>query len=84
MRFNTAKGYKYLTLVYQIDKQNRRLLWTGKEHKKATLHRFCDFLEEARCKEIKFVCSDMWKPYISVIAERLHDMPHMQRNVYES
>lgn len=71
------KGHKYLTLVYQIDKQNRRLLWIGKEHKKATLHRFCDFLGEARCKEIKFVCSDMWKPYISVIAERLHDAVHI-------
>ncbi len=27
-------GYKYLTLVYQIDKHCRRLLWIGKDQKR--------------------------------------------------
>jgi transposase len=38
------KGHKYLTLVYQIDKHCRRLLWIGKDHKKETLYAFCDFM----------------------------------------
>jgi len=70
-------GHKYLTLVYQIDKRCRRLLWIGKEHKKKTLQAFCDFMGSGRCKKIEFVCSDMWKPYISVIAERLSQAVHI-------
>ena len=70
-------GHKYLTLVYQIDKHCRRLIWIGKEHKKKTLHAFCDFMGSDRCKKIEFVCSDMWKPYISVIAERLNQAVHV-------
>lgn len=71
------KGHKYLTLVYQIDKHCRRLLWIGKDHKKETLHAFCDFMGEQRCQAIEFVCSDMWKAYISVIADRLGNAVHI-------
>ena len=71
------KGHNYLTLVYQIDKHCRRLLWIGKERKKDTLRAFCDFLGEERCKKIEFVCSDMWRPYISVIAERFSSALHI-------
>ncbi len=71
------KGHKYLTLVYQIDKHCRRLLWIGKDHKKETLHAFCDFMGAQRCKAIQFVCSDMWKAYISVIADRLGNAVHI-------
>jgi transposase len=70
-------GHNYLTLVYQIDKHCRRLLWIGKERKKATLHTFCDFLGEHRCKMIQFVCSDMWRAYITVIADRLGNAVHI-------
>ncbi len=70
-------GHNYLTLVYQIDKHCRRLLWIGKERKKKTLHAFCDFMGEQRCKAIEFVCSDMWKAYIKVIADRLSDAVHI-------
>lgn len=71
------KGHKYLTLVYQIDKHCRRLLWIGKDHKKETLYAFCDFMGKKRCQDIKFVCSDMWKAYIAVIAERLGSAVHI-------
>lgn len=71
------KGHKYLTLVYQIDKHCRRLLWIGKDHKKETLYAFCDFMGEQRCQAIEFVCSDMWKAYVSVIAERLSNAVHI-------
>lgn len=63
------KGHKYLTVVYQIDAGCRRLLWLGKGRSTATLQRFFDELGHA-CKELEFVASDMWKPYLDVIAER--------------
>ena len=70
-------GHKYLTLVYQIDKHCRRLLWIGKERKKKTLNAFCDFMGEERCKAIDFVCSDMWRAYITVIAKRFSNAVHV-------
>ena len=70
-------GHNYLTIVYQIDNHCRRLLWIGKERKKKTLYAFCDFMGKQRCKKIEFVCSDMWRAYISVIAERLSDAVHI-------
>lgn len=71
------KGQKYLTLVYQIDHHYRRLLWIGKNREKETLHAFFDFLGDERCQRIKFVCSDMWQAYLSVIKERLDQAVHI-------
>ncbi len=64
------KGHKYLTLVYQIDAGSRRLLWIGKERTQATFHGFFDMLGQARTEAIRFVCSDMWRAYLNVIAQR--------------
>ena len=71
------KGHKYLTLVYQLDAGQKRLLWLGKGRAKAILERFFDFLGEHRCKKIEFVCSDMWKAYLEVIKERLSHAVHV-------
>jgi len=70
------RGHKYLTVVYQIDEGCRRLLWIGQERTTATLDGFFDFLGEA-AKGIEYVCSDMWKPYLDVIARRLSDAVHV-------
>jgi len=64
------KGQKYLTLVYQIDEGCKRLLWIGKERTEKTLNAFFDLIGEGRCNTIRFVCSDMWKPYLNVVADR--------------
>ena len=64
------KGHKYLTLVYQIDEGCKRLLWIGKERTEKTFHAFFDLIGEDRCNTIRFVCSDMWKPYLKVVADR--------------
>lgn len=71
------KGHKYLTLVYQLDTGNRRLLYVGKGRGKVVLERFFDLLGEARCKRIEFVCSDMWKAYLEVIKSRLSHAVHV-------
>ncbi len=68
-----SKGHTYMTLVYQIDKGCRRLLWVGKKRTKATLRRFyADMwnIDRKFRKGIKVVCSDMWKAYLSVIKEK--------------
>ncbi len=67
-------GHKYITLVYQIDKGCRRLLWMGKNRTKKTLRRFfADTWNEDRRfrKNIKVACTDMWKAYLTVLKEKI-------------
>jgi transposase len=64
------RGHKYLTLVYQIDKGCRRLLWIGKDRTEETFLRFFQKLGNERTGKLKFICSDMWKPYLKVIAQK--------------
>lgn len=61
------KGHKYLTVVYQIDSHCKRLLWIGKDRHKKTLLRFFKWLKKERWQSLKFICSDMWKPYLEAI-----------------
>jgi len=65
-----SKGHKYLTLTYQIDPGRKRLLWVGHDRKAKTLNAFFDWLGEDRSNQIRYVCSDMWKPYLQVIQKR--------------
>lgn len=71
------KGHKYLTLVYQIDRQATRLLWIGEDRTKETIGRFFDFLGAERSGALEFICSDMWKPYLTVIKERAGQALHI-------
>lgn len=64
------KGHKYLTLVYQINAGSRRLLWCGPERRVKTLLRFFREFGKERSERLKFVCSDMWAPYLKVIAKK--------------
>lgn len=71
------KGHRYLTLVYQIDEGCRRLLWVGQDRKARTLLRFFRWFGQERSQELKYVCSDMWKPYLKVIAKKAHQAVHV-------
>ena len=67
------RGHNYLTLVYQTDAGKRRLLWAGTGRTRDTLETF--FKEMGRITEgfadrIRTVCSDMWRPYLDVVAKR--------------
>lgn len=64
-------GHHYLTLVYQIDDGFKRLLFIGKGRSTKTLLKIFRSLGRERCENIKVVCSDMWKPYLKVIAKKL-------------
>jgi len=71
------KGHKYLTLVYQIDAGSKRLLWIGQDRTTKTFLRFFRMLGKERSGKLKFVCSDMWKPYLKVIAKKAGDAIHV-------
>ncbi len=71
------KGHKYLTLVYQLDAGRRRLLWVGRERKIETLAGFFDWFGEERSGRLRVVCSDMWKAYLRVVAERAQAAVHV-------
>jgi transposase len=63
------KGHKYLTLVYQIQEGCKRLLWVAAERTEESLRQFFGVLGEAGAARLRFICSDMWQPYLKVIAE---------------
>ena len=65
-----SKGHKYLTLVYQIDEASKRLLWIGQERTIASFEKFFALIGTEISGQIKFICSDMWKPYLRVIREK--------------
>jgi transposase len=67
----------FLTVIYQIDAGCRRLLWVGKRRSQATLRRGLKALGPEVVKGIRFVCSDMWKPYLKVIAAQAGQALHV-------
>ncbi len=64
------RGYRFLTVVYQIDKGCRRLLWVGPDRKVQTVLRFFRWLGPERRRQLRIVCCDMWKNYIRVVTRR--------------
>jgi len=64
------RGHKYLTVVYQIDEHCKRLLWVGKDRTTIRFMRFFHWFGEERTRRLQFVCSDMWKPYLKVLAHK--------------
>lgn len=87
------KGQNYLTLVYQIDANCKRLLWIGQKRTEETITGFFAWFGEQRSALLQFVCSDMWKPYLTVIAQkasravhvldRFHIMSHLSKAIDE-
>ena len=71
------RGPKYLTIVYQIDAAHKRLLWIGRERTSKTFLRFFRMLGKERSRQLEFVCSDMWQPYLKVIAKKAAQAIHV-------
>ena len=88
-----SKSKKFLTLVYQIDQGCRRLLWIGRKRRVKTLLGFFRWFGKERSQELCFICSDMWRPYLKVVAkkatqaihvlDRFHIMSHMGKAIDE-
>jgi transposase len=68
IHWSTKQGV--MTLVYQIDHQCKRMLWCGEKRTEQTITDFFDWFGKERSANLKFVCSDMWKPYLKRIALR--------------
>jgi len=71
------KGHNYLTLVYQIDSQCKRLLWVGEKRRVKTLLRFFRWFGNERSEALNYICSDMWKPYLKAIAKKAGRAVHV-------
>jgi transposase len=68
---------RFLTVIYQIDSHCRRLLWVGRKRTQATLRRGLTTLGEEFVSRLRFVCSDMWQPYLKVIAAKAGHAMHV-------
>jgi transposase len=71
------KGHQYQTVVYQLDEGRKRLLWIGLDRKAKTLLRFFRFLGKERTAGLQFICSDMWRAYLKVIAKKAPQAVHV-------
>jgi len=83
----------FLTVIYQIDAHCRRLLWVGRRRTQGTLRRGLKELGPQVLSGLRYVCSDMWQPYLSVMAkeashalhilDRFHIVQHLNKAVDE-
>lgn len=71
------RGHRYLTLVYQIDAGCRRLLYITQDRTEQSLRGFFKLFPDETFAELRFVCSDMWKPYLTVIQECIGHAVHV-------
>ncbi len=71
------RAANFLTVIYQIDGHCRRLLWVGQRRTEATLRRGLKALGPEVVKGLRFVCSDMWKPYLNVLATEAGQALHV-------
>jgi transposase len=72
-----SRGHRYLTLVYDIGGDARRLLAVAEGRTEASLRASLEGLGGATCQRVRYVCSDMWKPYLNVIAAHLGQAVHV-------
>jgi len=73
----SKRADNFLTVIYQIDGHCRRLLWVGKRRTQATLRRGLAALGQEVVHGLRFVCSDMWRPYLNVIAAQAGQALHV-------
>lgn len=73
----SKRADNFLTVIYQIDSHCRRLLWVGKRRTQATLRRGLAALGAEVVSGLRFVCSDMWRPYLNVIAAQAGQALHV-------
>jgi transposase len=78
LHWGKGKGAdRFLTVIYQIDPHCRRLLWVGRKRTQATLRRGLAALGPGVVSGLRFVCSDMWKAYLKVVAVKAGQALHV-------
>ena len=71
------RAASFLTVIYQIDEHCRRLLWVGRRRTQATLRRGFKELGPQVVGGLRYVCSDMWRPYLAVVAQKAGQALHI-------
>jgi len=71
------QGHHYLTLVYQIDAGCRRLLHVARDRTTESLRGFFTEMPATLAGSLKYVCSDMWQPYLDVLKEYAGQAVHV-------
>lgn len=64
-----GKG-KCATVVYQINNHRKRLLWVSEKRTKESINNFFDWFGKERSDLIEFICTDMWKNFLTVVKDR--------------
>jgi len=72
-----GKGQKYLTVVYQLDEGCRRLLYVAQNRTVKSLLGCFRWFGRAWAAGLRYVCSDMWKPYLKVLAKKAPQALHI-------
>ena len=73
-----GRGHRYVTVVYPMDAHCKRLLWVGEKRTLKMLLRFFLLLGQERSTALRlFICSELWKPYLKVIAKKAGQAIHV-------
>lgn len=72
-----GKGQQYLTVIYQLCGDVRRLLFVTQRRDAAALTAVFDEAGTAWCNGITHVCTDMWRAYLKVINAKLLNAVHI-------
>ena len=88
-----GQSHKFLTLVYQIEADCVRLLWVGRDRTMKSFEGFFTLIGQGLASKVEFVCSDMWRPYLEMIArhcpqalnilDRFHMVPKLNKALDE-
>ena len=76
------RGHTYLTLIDDIGSSTKRLLAVAEERTEKSLRTCLDQLGESCCRQLQFIASDMWPPYLKVLAERAGQAIHVLDRVH--
>ena len=71
------KGHNYVTLVYQIEENCKRLLFISERRTVKSLLKFFRMIGNEASGQIQYICSDMWKPYLKVIKKKAPQALHI-------
>jgi transposase len=72
-----GRGHRYVTVVYQLNQGARRLLHVAEGRSVRSALEFFRWLGQERCALLEVVCSDMWQPYLRVIAKKASQALHV-------
>ena len=70
-------GTRVFSTTRPIDVGIRRLIWIGEHRTLGTINAFFEWFGAERMAHLRFVCSDMWKPYLRAIREKVSHALHI-------